>query len=59
MRVLRTVQTRVKVEILFSTHDFYRLYIHVLTLFEIVFSFYVKDTNIFPCLHTIRLSYNI
>ena len=31
-------------------------------MFEIVFSFYVKDNNIFPCLHNtciIRLSYNI
>ena len=30
-------------------------------MFENVFSFYVKDNNIFPCLHNtcIRLSYNI
>jgi len=28
-------------------------------MFEIVFSFNVKDNNIFPCLHNIRLSYNI
>jgi len=28
-------------------------------MFEIVFFFNVKDTNIFPCLHNIRLSYNI
>jgi len=27
--------------------------------FEIVFSLNVKDNNIFPCLHNIRLSYNI
>jgi len=26
---------------------------------EIVFSFNVKDNNIFPCLHNIRLFYNI
>jgi len=28
-------------------------------MFEIVFFVIVKDTNIFPCLHTIRLSCNI
>jgi len=28
-------------------------------MFEIVFSFNVKDNNIFPRLHNIRLSYNI
>jgi len=28
-------------------------------MFEIVFFFNVKDNNIFPCLHHIRLSYNI
>jgi len=27
-------------------------------MFEIVFSFYVKDSNLYPCLHNIRLSYN-
>jgi len=26
-------------------------------MFEIVFSFNVKNANIFPCLHNIRLSY--
>ena len=36
---------------------FYNMYI--LKMFEIVFSFNVKDNNIFPCLHNIRLSYNI
>jgi len=33
---------------------FYNMYI--LNMFEIVFSFNVKDNNIFPCLHNIRLS---
>jgi len=28
-------------------------------MFEVVFSFDVKDNNIHPCLHNIRLSYNI
>jgi len=28
-------------------------------MFEIVISFYVKDNNVVPCLHDIRLSYNI
>ena len=28
-------------------------------MFEIVFTLNVKDTNIFSCLHNIRLSYNI
>jgi len=28
-------------------------------MFEIVYSFNVKDNNIFPCLHYIILSYNI
>jgi len=32
---------------------------YVVKMFEIVFSFNVKDNNIFPCLHNIRLSYNI
>jgi len=36
---------------------FYNMYI--VNMFEIVFSFNVKDTNIFPGLHNIRLSYNI
>ena len=36
---------------------FYNMYI--VKLFEIVFSLNVKDTNIFPCLHNIRLFYNI
>ena len=27
--------------------------------FKILFSFYVTDSNIFPCLHNIRLSYNV
>jgi len=27
-------------------------------MFEIVFSFNVKDNNIYPCLHNTRLSYN-
>jgi len=35
---------------------FYYVYI---VKHEIVFSFYVKDTNIFPCLNNIRLSNNI
>jgi len=33
--------------------------VYIVNLFEIVFSFNVKDNNIFPCLHNIRLSYNI
>ena len=32
---------------------------YIVKMFEIMFSFYVKDTNIFPCLHNIKLSYNI
>jgi len=28
-------------------------------MFEIVFFFIFKDNNLFPCLHNIRLSYNI
>jgi len=28
-------------------------------MFEIVFSFNVKDNNIFPCLHKLRLFCNI
>ena len=28
-------------------------------MFETVFSFNVKDNNIFPCLHNIKLSYNM
>ena len=28
-------------------------------MFEIVSSFNVKDNNIFPCLHNIRLSFNM
>ena len=31
---------------------------YIVKKFEIVFSFNVKDTNIVPCLHNIRLSYN-
>jgi len=31
----------------------------IVKLFEIVFSFNVKDNDIFPCLHTIRISYNM
>ena len=36
---------------------FYNVYI--IKQFEIVFSFNVKDNDIFLCLHNIRLSYNI
>jgi len=36
---------------------FYNMYI--VNMFEIVFSFNVKDTNMFPCLHNIRFFYNI
>jgi len=36
---------------------FYNLY--KIKKFEIVFSFNVRDNNIFPLLHNIRLSYNI
>ena len=36
---------------------FYNMYI--VKMFEIVFCLNVKDTNICPCLHNIRLSYNI
>jgi len=36
---------------------FYNIY--KVNMFKIVFSYNVKDTNIFPCLHNIRLSYNI
>jgi len=32
---------------------------YIVKLFDIVFSFNVKDNNIFPCLHNIRNSYNI
>jgi len=32
---------------------------YIVKMFEIVFSFNVKDNNKFPCLHNIRLSYNI
>ena len=38
---------------------YYNIYIHVVKMFEIVFFFMVKDNKIFPCLHNIRLSYNI
>jgi len=31
---------------------------YIVKMFEIVFSFYVKDSNLYPCLHNIRLSYN-
>ena len=33
--------------------------IYIVKMFEIVFFFIVKDKHIFPCLHTIRISYNI
>ena len=36
---------------------FYNIYI--VKLFEIVFSFNVKDNNICPCLYNIRRSYNV
>jgi len=36
---------------------FYNMYI--VKMFEIMFFFIVKDNKIFPCLHNIRLSYNI
>ena len=32
---------------------------HIVRKFEVMFSFNVKNKNIFPCLHDIRLSYNI
>jgi len=32
---------------------------YIVKQFDIVFSFNVKNNNIFPCLHNIRLSYNI
>jgi len=32
---------------------------YIANMFQIVFSFGVKDNNILPCLHNIRLSYNI
>ena len=38
---------------------FYNTYIHVVKKYEIVFSFNIKDNYIFPCLHNIKLSYNI
>jgi len=31
----------------------------IVKMLEIVFSFNVKDNNIFPCLHNIILSYNV
>jgi len=31
---------------------------HIVKMFEVVFSFDVKDNNIFSCLHNIRLFYN-
>jgi len=37
-----------------SCYDMY-----IAKLFEIVFFFYVKDDNLSPCLHNIRLYYNI
>ena len=36
---------------------FYNIFI--VKIIETVFSFTIKDNNIFPCLHNIRLSYNI
>ena len=33
--------------------------IHVVKQYEIVLSFNIKDNYIFPCLHNIKLSYNI
>jgi len=38
---------------------FYNMYMYIVKMFEIVFSFNVKDNNIFPCSHHIRFSYNI
>jgi len=35
---------------------FYSL--HIVNKFEKLFYFNIKDNNNFPCLHTIRLSYN-
>jgi len=35
------------------------IYIYILKMFEIGFFFVVKDNNLFPFLHNIRLSYNI
>ena len=32
---------------------------NIINMFEVVFSFDVKDNNIFPCLHYIRLFYNM
>ena len=46
-------------------HEWFSLYgryfhnIYVVQMFEIVCSSNVKDNNIFPCLHNIRLSYNM
>ena len=36
-------------------------YVYTVKMFKIVFSFYVKDNNIFPCLHNTCISnfYNI
>ena len=34
------------------------IYIYILKMFEIGFFFVVKDNNLFPFLHNIRLSYN-
>jgi len=32
---------------------------YIVKMFENVFSFNVKDKNIYPCLHNTRLSFNI
>jgi len=32
---------------------------YIANMFEIVFSFNVKENNICPCLHNIRFSYNV
>jgi len=40
-----------------SHRYFYNMY--KVNMFEVGFSFNVNDNNIFPCLHTIRLSNNL
>ena len=37
----------------------YSYNMHIVIKIEIVFAFNVKDNNIFPCLHNIRLYYSI
>jgi len=42
-----------------SLVDRYFYNVNIVKKVEIVFSFNVKDSNLFPCLHNISLSFNI